>query len=77
LWSDTTNHRVETIIYHLLITEKLPAVAEIVGVEQKTVSNIIDRKIGQMSDFGKDFKPFIKKATYYSGSLKLTSNKAI
>gem|GEM_PF-4430584 len=30
-----------------------------------------------MSDFGKDFKPFIKKATYYSGSLKLTSNKAI
>ena len=43
----------------------MPAVAEIVGVPRQTITDIINKaEKRQMSDFGKDFKPFIKKAEW-------------
>ena len=51
--------------YHLAIMWKLPAVAEIVGVPQNTISVIVDNiRKRQLSIFDKDFKPFIKKAEW-------------
>ena len=35
------------------------SIADILGVEQKTVSNIVDSKIGQMSEITKDFQPLL------------------
>ena len=43
----------------------MPAVAEIVGVPQNTISVIVDNiRKRQLSIFDKDFKPFIKKAEW-------------